>query len=266
MFGTTSGAIDAISKATGALQWQTTASSGVDSSPSVANGMVFAGSDNGTVYALQQSTGAVIWTARMAGAVTGAPTVDPVAGVVVVGDSSGAVSALHMADGSPDWSMATGGPVTATPTIVSGLVYVGSQTGTVYALHEATGAQAWSYATGAAVTATGAYWASSGDGPPAYVVGNAVGNLDFLAVATGKLDRQINQGDSPVTGVTCADDWAVASLANGLVFSDKFGGEITWAYQGTGQSSPVTLQDGVSYVAGQDGTVRAFTVPGVQIP
>ena len=71
--------------------------------------------------------------------------------------------------------MATGGPVTATPTIVSGLVYVGSQTGTVYALHEATGAQAWSYATGAAVTATGAYWASSGDGPPAYVVGNADG-------------------------------------------------------------------------------------------
>ena len=266
VFGTTSGAIDAISKATGALVWRTAASSGVGSSPSFADGMIFVGSDNGTVYALDQSTGAVHWHTHLAGAVTGSPTVDPVTGLVVVGDSSGAVSALHVADGSSDWSFATGGAVTATPTIVKGLVDVGSQSGVVYALHEATGAQAWSYATGGAVTASGAYWASTSDGPPAYVVGNAHGDLDFLAVATGKLDRKINQGDSPVTGVTCADDWAVASLANGLVFGDKFGGEITWAYQGTAQSSPVTLQDGVSYLAGQDGAVRAFTVPGVQIP
>jgi outer membrane protein assembly factor BamB len=266
VFGTTAGSVDAISQATGALEWRTAASSGVESSPSVADGKVFVGSDNGTVYALNQATGAVDWQTRMAGAVTGSPTVDPVTGVVVVGDSSGAISALHVSDGSSDWSVATGGPVTATPTIVNGLVYVGSQTGTVYALHEATGGQAWSYATGGAVSASGAYWASTGDGAPAYVVGNANGNLDFLAVATGKLDRQINQGDSPVTGVTCANDWAVASLANGLVFSDKFGGEITWAYQGTAQSSPVTLQDGVSYLTGQDGAVRAFTVPGTQIP
>jgi len=266
VFGTTSGSIDAISQSSGVLVWRTAASSGVESSPSVADGTIFVGSDNGTVYALDQATGVVDWQARMAGAVAGSPTVDPAAGLVVVGDSSGAISALHQADGSSAWSVATGGAVTATPTIVNGLVYVGSQTGTVFALHEATGAQAWTYATGGAVSAAGAYWASTNDGPPAYVVGNANGDLDFLAVATGKLDRLINQGDSPVTGVTCADDWAVASLADGLVFSDKFGGEITWAYQGTAPSSPVTLQDGVSYLAGQDGAVRAFTVPGVQIP
>jgi len=266
VFGTSAGSIDAISRATGALQWQTATSSAVTSSPSVADGLVLVGSDDGTVYALDQTTGAVDWQTRMAGAVSGSPTVDPAAGVVVVGDSSGAVTALHLTDGSSDWSFASGGPVTATATIVNGLVYVGSQTGMVYALHEATGAKAWSYATGGAVSVAGAYWASSGDGPPAYVVGNANGNLDWLAVATGKLDRQINQGDSPVTGVSAADDWAVASLADGLVFSDKFPGEITWAYQGTSPSAPVTLQDGVSYVAGQDGAVRAFTVPGTQIP
>ena len=110
----------------------------------------------------------------MAGAVSGSPTVDPVAGVVVVGDSVGPSRAAPHRRPS-DWSLRPGGPVTATATIVSGLVYVGSQTGVVYALHEATGAQAWSYATGGAVSATGAYWASCGDGPPAYVVGNAEG-------------------------------------------------------------------------------------------
>jgi len=266
VFGTTGGSVVALAKSTGALRWRTPTSSPVHSSPSVAGGTVLVGSDDGTLYALDQSTGAVDWSAHLGGAVTGSPTADPAAGVVVVGDGSGAVTALHLADGSADWSVATGGPVTATPTIVNGLVYVGSQTGTVSALHEVTGSRAWTYDTGAAVTAAGAYWSSTGDGPPAYVVGNAAGDLDFLAVNTGKLDRRLNQGDSPVTGVTCADDWAVATLADGLVFSDKFGGEITWAYQGTAPSSAVTLANGVSYVSGQDGTVRAFTVPGNPIP
>ncbi len=171
---------------------------------------------------------------QMVGAVTISATVDPVAGVVVVGDSSGAISALHLAEGSPDWSVATGGAggaVTATPTTVNGLDYVGSQT-------------AWSTPS----TRPPALWREAS--PP----GRRVGSRCLLVVQQRrspglrgrqrrrqpgvpgrrhrKLDRQINQGDSPVTGVTYADDWAVASLTNGPVCSDKFGGEITWPTRG----------------------------------
>jgi outer membrane protein assembly factor BamB len=80
------------------------------------------------------------------------------------------------------------------------------------------------------------------------------------------VQRHLTQGTSAVTGVTAADDWAVATFADGEVYADKFGGELTWVYQSTKALSPATLEDGVTYVAGQDGTLRAFTVPGTQIP
>ena len=58
----------------------------------------------------------------------------------------------------------------------------------------------------------------------------------------------------------------MATFADGEIYADKFGGELTWVYPGSLASSPATLQNGVTYVAGQDGAVRAFTVPGTQIP
>jgi outer membrane protein assembly factor BamB len=266
IFGTTAGSIDALSAATGALVWQTPTSSAVESSPSVAGSTVFVGSDDGTVYALNQTTGAVTWSVRMAGAVMGSPTVDPASGELVVGDSAGRITALSTTTGATLWSVSTGGAVTATPTISHGVVLVGSQSGIVYALNEATGTSLWTYDTGGSVSVGGAYWQQAEGSGPIYVVGNANGDVDFLRIPSGVLLRKLNQGNSPVTGVTAALDFAVVTLANGLVFSNKFPGEYAWEFQSTASLSPVTLLNGVAYVAGMDGTVHAFTVPGNQIP
>jgi hypothetical protein len=57
-----------------------------------------------------------------------------------------------------------------------------------------------------------------------------------------------------------------ASFNNGIDFGNKFPLELTWNYQGTGKMEPVTLVNGVAYVAGQDGVLRAFTVPTNPIP
>jgi outer membrane protein assembly factor BamB len=156
--------------------------------------------------------------------------------------------------------------VTATPTISQGVVLVGSHSGIVYALKEATGATLWTHDTGGSVSVGGAYWQQAEGSGPIYVVGNANGDVDFLRIPTGALLRLLNQGDSPVTGVTAALDFAVITLANGLVFSNKFPNEYSWEFQSTASLSPVTLLNGVAYVAGMDGTVSAFTVPGNQIP
>jgi hypothetical protein len=58
----------------------------------------------------------------------------------------------------------------------------------------------------------------------------------------------------------------LVSFANGLVIADKFQDELTWEYQGSLSEAPATTVNGVIYVAGADGVVRAFTVPGTQIP
>jgi outer membrane protein assembly factor BamB len=226
--------------------------------------MLFVGSDNGTVYALSQASGAVQWHIKLAGAVMGSPSVDPTKGEVVVGDSSGAITALSMTSGATLWSVATGGPVTATPTILTGHVYVGSQSGIVYDLNETTGAQAWTYNTGSSVTSAGAYWTFGSR--KAYAVGTSNGHVLFLDPSNGTVVRNLSHGGGAVTGVTAAEGWVMVTFSNGAVYAVKFSHDIAWSYQSTRSVSPATLLNGVTYVASQDGSLRAFAVPGTQIP
>ncbi len=113
------------------------------------------------------------------------------------------------------------------------------------------------------MSAGGAYWPDGTSG--AYIVGDDSGDVYFLTATSGKEFRELN-ATGAVTGVTTANTWAVVTTDDGEALADKFPGELTWVYQSTKPVAPVTLLNGVAYVAGEDGTVRAFTVPGTQIP
>ena len=52
----------ALNASTGALLWSYTTGRQCESSPAVANGVVYVGSDDGNVYALNASTGAKLWS------------------------------------------------------------------------------------------------------------------------------------------------------------------------------------------------------------
>ena len=53
--------IYALNATTGAKLWNYTTGGGVDSSPAVANGVVYVGSDDNNTYALNATTGAKLW-------------------------------------------------------------------------------------------------------------------------------------------------------------------------------------------------------------
>jgi outer membrane protein assembly factor BamB len=115
---------------------------GINSSPAVAGGVVYVGSDDGSVWAFDASSGASLWSFATGGAVRSSPAI--VDGVVYAGSSNGSVYAIDAATGTEIWSFATGGDVTASPLVVDGLVFVGSRGGTFYALEAATGGVSWS--------------------------------------------------------------------------------------------------------------------------
>ena len=56
------GNVHALNASTGAMLWSYTTGSTIESSPAVANGVVYIGSDDGNVYALNASTGALLWS------------------------------------------------------------------------------------------------------------------------------------------------------------------------------------------------------------
>jgi outer membrane protein assembly factor BamB len=102
-----------------ALLWSYTTGGGVNSSPAVANGVVYVGSGDGNVYALNASTGALVWSYATGGGVYfSSPAVSN--GVVYVGSMDHYVYALNASTGTLLWSYATGNGVSSSPAVANG--------------------------------------------------------------------------------------------------------------------------------------------------
>jgi len=135
---------------TNALIWSYTQGSYVDSSPAVANGKVYFGSDDHNVYCLNAFTGAGIWSYTTGNSVHySSPAVAN--GKVYVGSYDHKVYCLNASTGAYIWSYTTGSSVDSSPAVANGKVYVGSDDDKVYCLNASTGALIWSYATGQSV-------------------------------------------------------------------------------------------------------------------
>jgi outer membrane protein assembly factor BamB len=114
----------------------------VYSSPAVANGIVYVGSDDQSVYALNASTGAELWSYATSGAVrafgsrnfvNGSPAL--ASGVLYFGSGDGNVYALGAGSsgGSLLWEGPTGSDVQSSPAVANGQVFIGSEDHNVYA-------------------------------------------------------------------------------------------------------------------------------------
>ncbi len=125
----------------GSLLWKHQ-TGGINSPPTVNSGTVYDGSWDGTLYALDAKTGAVQWQFQTGGQIHSSPVV--VNNVVYFGSGDGNVYAIRT-DGSFLWSYHTGGMVYAPAAVVSGAVYIGSGDYTVYALRASDGTRLWSY-------------------------------------------------------------------------------------------------------------------------
>ena len=115
------------------LLWKYNTVNAVFSSPAVANGVVYIGSDypDNSVYALKASTGAKLWKHTTGSYVDSSPAVAN--GVVYVGSNDNNVYALKASTGALLWKYTTGYWVGSSPAVANGVVYVGSYDGNVYA-------------------------------------------------------------------------------------------------------------------------------------
>jgi outer membrane protein assembly factor BamB len=171
--GTDDDYLYALDALTGAQLWSYKTGWVVRSSPAVANGVVYVGSYDDNVYALNATTGALLWTFATGDQVDSSPAV--VDGVVYIGSGDHNIYALDAGSGAKLWRYTTGDAVYSSPAVANGVVYAGSRDGNVYALDARTGSRLWSYTTGNAV------WAS-----PAVVNGLVyVGSYDSNLYAFG---------------------------------------------------------------------------------
>lgn len=116
-----------IDRETGREVWRRGNRTGWWSTPAVADGHVFAGSNDGQMICLEATTGEEQWVTDVGAGVWSSPSV--VDGRVVFGDQDGNVYLLRASDGMLLWGFPTGRQINASPCIVDGRVYLGNDDG-----------------------------------------------------------------------------------------------------------------------------------------
>ncbi len=150
------------------LKWTFKADSAVVSSPTVANGVGYFGTERGTIYAVDAYTGAQKWNYSIGFPIKATPAV--ATGKVYTGSDDGNVYALDASTGKKYGRHLVGGikiiPITgistltamadsrSSPKIFGNTLYVGALDGNLYALDLNSGTVLWKYQTGGAIVAT----------------------------------------------------------------------------------------------------------------
>jgi outer membrane protein assembly factor BamB len=147
----------ALNATTGTKLWNFTTPGSIfssQSSPAVANGVVYVGcgdnnvgSNSGNVYAIYANNGTKLWNFTTRGGVMFPPTV---ANGIVYAGSAGAdnnLYALYASNGTKLWNYTAGDAVWGSPAVANGVVYVGSYDGNLYALYASNGTKLWNYTT-----------------------------------------------------------------------------------------------------------------------
>ena len=136
------------------LAWKFTTNGSIISSPSVANGIIYVGSQDKNVYALGAWSGNLIWKFTTHDAIVSSPAIAN--GKVYSGGDDGYVYCLDAYTGALYWQTFVNGDLPYTygsfvlkssPAVSDGKVYIGSLDGYMYALDANNGNIAWKYKT-----------------------------------------------------------------------------------------------------------------------
>ena len=132
------------------LAWKFTTNGAVISSPTVADGIVYVGSEDKNIYAIGALNGSLIWKFTTQDAVESSPAVAN--GKVYTGGDDGYVYCLNAYTGALIWQTFVNGDLPFTfgiivlkssPVVSGGIVYIGSLDGYLYALDANNGNIVW---------------------------------------------------------------------------------------------------------------------------
>jgi outer membrane protein assembly factor BamB len=231
---------------TGRRPWSFPTNGRILSTPAVAKGIVYVGSSDGNVYALDAATGSKRWSHRTNGQVLSSPAV--AGGELYVGSEDGDLYALDASTGTTRWTFPTGYPMESSPAVANGTVFVGSEDRRIYALDASTGKERWSFQA-----------AAGSDGNPAVVDGVVyigAGHFYALDAATGRMLWAFRgDGYGYLAGSAVANGVVYAASVSGTLHAlDAATGKERWSFwmNASGASSPA-VANGVVYVGGNGG-------------
>jgi outer membrane protein assembly factor BamB len=227
------------------LRWSFNTGGAVVSSPSIANGIAYFGSQDKNIYAVNARDGSFIWKFTTLERIESSPAV--IDGRVYSGTDDGNIYCLNAYNGSLIWKTSAGGitvgnfnaavQLRSSPTVLDGYLYVGALDNQTYCLNAKDGSLVWKYQTQGFITSSPAV-----DNGAVYIVSQepASGALYKLDAYSGSLDWKLSLPyQTKLGGGT--DMHASPTVADGMVFASSeasayYGinatsGNIVWTYK-----------------------------------
>jgi outer membrane protein assembly factor BamB len=241
------GRLVALDATTGKVRWARKIGPS-ESSPLVANGLVYVGDWRGRVYAFSARTGKLHWSFETGDKVKGGVAVS--GRRLYVGSYDGHVYALYARTGRLIWR-ASGqarigghGQFYSTPAAAYGRLYVGSTDGKVYSFGATSGRLRWSQSTGGYVYASPAAWRQR------ILIGSYSGTFFSLDAATGDIQWKF-EANGPISGSATVLHGVVyfATLKERTYALNAATGRLLWSYP-DGKYSPVVADAERLYLVG----------------
>ena len=241
------GRVVALDAKTGKVRWSRPLGP-TESSPLVANGLVYVGDWFGKVYALDARTGKSRWTFKTGGKVKAAVAIS--GRRLYVGSYDGHLYALYARTGRLIWR-ASGqvrlrghGEFYSTPAAAYGRVYVGSTDGKVYSFGATSGKLRWSQSTGGYVYGSPAVWRQR------VLIGSYSGRFYSFDAATGDVQWQF-KANGPISGSATVLHGIVyfATLKRRTYALNAKTGRMLWSYP-DGKYSPIVADAERLYLVG----------------
>jgi outer membrane protein assembly factor BamB len=245
--GRLEGEVIAFAAGFGTIRWRTRLGP-TESSPLVANGLVYVGDWRGRVYALDEQTGRVRWTFQGKGRIKGAVSLS--GSRLYAATYQGYLYALNPATGTLIWRtrsqdrLGGRGQFYSTPALAYGRVYIGSTDGKVYSFGATTGKLIWSNSTGGFVYSSPATWRKR------VYAGSYSGRFFALDAATGDTVWSF-RANGEISGSPTVIDGVVyfATLKERTYALDARNGKVLWTFE-DGKYTPVVADRDRLYLVG----------------
>src|SRR6202050_651306 len=261
------------------VKWKFKTKGPVMSSPAIADGVAYFGSNDHYLYAVDASSGAERWKFKTGSRITSSPAAH--AGRVYCGSFEGNVYALDARTGEERWKFASEGEhrftakhlhgaqpaaesmpdpfdfFLSSPTIAENTVYLGSGDGYVYALDADSGALRWKFHTGNVVHASAAIANDTvyiGSLDSFFYALDAKSGVERWRFKTGEDPKIFNQVGIQSSAVVAQGIVYFGCRDSQLYALDAASGAKRWAFDNKGSwviSAPI-VKDGVVYFATSD--------------
>jgi outer membrane protein assembly factor BamB len=231
------------------LRWRSHTGGDLFSSPVVAGGRVFVGTQGGFLVAYDADDGEEVWRADLGGYVVRSTAV--VHAGVVYAASGYAVTALDAATGAVRWQAPVRFVGSASPNLAEGLLLAPTQEGNLYAFDPATGKEVWRH------RVEGLVFGSVAVDDGRVYAGNEAGLVWALDAATGRETWRASVAGAVLGSPAAADGvLLVSSAAPNLTALEASTGRRLWTLPIGGAAAPA-VADGTAFLAGDDGGLTA---------